>query len=161
MAFEYWTIWNPTSFWFSNTKLVWYSDPHCIEVHIMIRTDFENCLISALCSHYSYPFLRLDGSTSTVQRQQVVSRFNNPHCDDFVLLLSSKAGGTGTVFDRKMKIRPPCPDFGYRLSRMTIWTPEYIQIMAWLPNIGQSDILLTLFFIHFLFGVLYFQMYLF
>ena len=63
----------------------------------MIRTDLENCLISALCSHYSYPFLRLDGSTSTVQRQQVVSRFNNPHCDDFVLLLSSKAGGTGTV----------------------------------------------------------------
>ena len=29
MAFKNRTIWHPTSFWPSNTRLVWYSDSHC------------------------------------------------------------------------------------------------------------------------------------
>jgi len=53
---------------------------------------------SALCDHYQYPHTRLDGSTTTTQRQQVVSKFNSKHSQDFVLLLSSKAGGTGSMF---------------------------------------------------------------
>ncbi|TRY69409.1 hypothetical protein TCAL_13441 [Tigriopus californicus] len=52
-------------------------------------------LMGELCTHYDYPFLRLDGSTSTNQRQVVVNRFNDRLGKDFVLLLSSKAGGTG------------------------------------------------------------------
>lgn len=52
-------------------------------------------LLGELCTHYEYPFLRLDGSTSTNQRQVVVNRFNDRLGKDFVLLLSSKAGGTG------------------------------------------------------------------
>jgi hypothetical protein len=65
--------------------------------HYLLTVNFFISIFLALCSHYNYPALRLDGSTSTVQRQQIVSRFNNPHCDDFVLLLSSKAGGTGRI----------------------------------------------------------------
>ena len=42
-----------------------------------------------------YPYLRLDGSTSASQRQGIVNRFNASYGKDFVLLLSSKAGGTG------------------------------------------------------------------
>ena len=42
-----------------------------------------------------YYISRLDGSTTTTQREQVVQRFNSRHSSDFVLLLSSKAGGTG------------------------------------------------------------------
>jgi len=53
-------------------------------------------LLSELCQHYGYPTLRLDGSTSQAQREQVVQNFNSPHNSQaFVLLLSSKAGGTG------------------------------------------------------------------
>ena len=55
-------------------------------------------MLGELCDHYGYPKLRLDGSTSTTARQRIVSRFNSPYTDAddvFVLLLSSKAGGTG------------------------------------------------------------------
>ena len=52
-------------------------------------------ILAELCDHYQYPYLRLDGSSSTNHRQNVVSRFNAPYSNDFVLLLSSKAGGTG------------------------------------------------------------------
>ena len=57
-------------------------------------------LFEELCQHYSYSFLRLDGSTSQNQRQSVVNRFNSPHGKDLVLLLSSKAGGTGGMYIR-------------------------------------------------------------
>lgn len=52
-------------------------------------------LLQELCDHYQYPCLRLDGSTSASQRQAIVTRFNASYSKDFILLLSSKAGGTG------------------------------------------------------------------
>lgn len=54
-------------------------------------------LLEEMCKFYGYPTLRLDGSTTASQRERVVSRFNSPYGGDqeFVLLLSSKAGGTG------------------------------------------------------------------
>ena len=52
-------------------------------------------LLGELCSFYQYPTLRLDGSTSAANRQSIVNQFNSGHGDNFVLLLSSKAGGTG------------------------------------------------------------------
>ena len=52
-------------------------------------------LLEELCNHYQYPCLRLDGSTAAQQRQKVVNQFNSSYGDNFVLLLSSKAGGTG------------------------------------------------------------------
>jgi SNF2 family DNA or RNA helicase len=55
-------------------------------------------LLGDLCQHYSFPFLRLDGSTSALQRQNVVTTFNGPYGKESVLLLSSKAGGTGKLF---------------------------------------------------------------
>lgn len=42
-----------------------------------------------------YPFVRLDGSTSINKRQKLVKNFNDPHQNQFVFLLSSKAGGCG------------------------------------------------------------------
>lgn len=42
-----------------------------------------------------YPFLRLDGSTSISKRQKLVKKFNDPQDNQFVFLLSSKAGGCG------------------------------------------------------------------
>ena len=42
-----------------------------------------------------YPFVRLDGSTSINKRQKLVKKFNDPQDNQFVFLLSSKAGGCG------------------------------------------------------------------
>ncbi|ORY20670.1 SNF2 family N-terminal domain-domain-containing protein, partial [Naematelia encephala] len=53
-------------------------------------------MIQNLCKLRKWPFLRLDGSTSTKQRQPFVDQFNRELRDQsFVFLLSAKAGGTG------------------------------------------------------------------
>ncbi len=52
-------------------------------------------LFSALCRERGYPCLRLDGTTSMKKRQKLVDQLNNPKVDQFVFLLSSKAGGCG------------------------------------------------------------------
>lgn len=48
-----------------------------------------------MCEERKYKFLRLDGTTSTKVRQDLVDRFNMPTDNTFVFLLSTKAGGEG------------------------------------------------------------------
>lgn len=45
--------------------------------------------------HMGYTFCRLDGHTPTGQRQRLVDSFNSPYSQNFLFLLSSKAGGVG------------------------------------------------------------------
>ncbi|MCL7039607.1 hypothetical protein MKW94_008298 [Papaver nudicaule] len=52
-------------------------------------------LFAQLCRERRYPYLRLDGTTSISKRQKLVNSFNDPSRDEFVFLLSSKAGGCG------------------------------------------------------------------
>ncbi|XP_021652937.1 protein CHROMATIN REMODELING 25 [Hevea brasiliensis] len=52
-------------------------------------------LFAQLCRERRYPHLRLDGTTSIGKRQKLVNRFNDASKDEFVFLLSSKAGGCG------------------------------------------------------------------
>ncbi|KAH7679573.1 DNA helicase protein [Dioscorea alata] len=52
-------------------------------------------LFAQLCRERRYPYLRLDGTTSIGKRQKLVNRFNDLSKDEFVFLLSSKAGGCG------------------------------------------------------------------
>ncbi|KAF3435394.1 hypothetical protein FNV43_RR22483 [Rhamnella rubrinervis] len=52
-------------------------------------------LFAQLCRERRYPYLRLDGTTSISKRQKLVNQFNDPLKDEFVFLLSSKAGGCG------------------------------------------------------------------
>ncbi|XP_021937770.1 DNA repair and recombination protein RAD54B-like isoform X3 [Zootermopsis nevadensis] len=52
-------------------------------------------LLAAMCEQKQYKFSRLDGSTPSMQRMQIVKRFNSLHSDHFVFLLSAKAGGVG------------------------------------------------------------------
>uniref|UniRef100_A0A3B4XP62 RAD54 homolog B n=1 Tax=Seriola lalandi dorsalis TaxID=1841481 RepID=A0A3B4XP62_SERLL len=52
-------------------------------------------LLQDLCVHMGYTFCRLDGQTPTSQRQRLVDSFNSPYSQNFVFLLSSKAGGVG------------------------------------------------------------------
>lgn len=52
-------------------------------------------LFEKLCRSRQYACLRLDGTMNVNKRQKLVDRFNNPDGDEFVFLLSSKAGGCG------------------------------------------------------------------
>uniref|UniRef100_A0A182MLU3 DNA repair and recombination protein RAD54-like n=1 Tax=Anopheles culicifacies TaxID=139723 RepID=A0A182MLU3_9DIPT len=52
-------------------------------------------MIAGLCEHYNYKYCRLDGSTADPDRCKIVTAFNNPASDCFILLLSAKAGGAG------------------------------------------------------------------
>lgn len=52
-------------------------------------------LLQNLCLHMGYTFCRLDGHTPTSQRQRLVDSFNSPYSQNFLFLLSSKAGGVG------------------------------------------------------------------
>ncbi|KAJ8763549.1 hypothetical protein K2173_002432 [Erythroxylum novogranatense] len=73
--------------------------------HLRHKTDDRIVLVSnytqtldlfaQLCRERRYPYLRLDGTTSIGKRQKLVNRFNDKLKDEFVFLLSSKAGGCG------------------------------------------------------------------
>ncbi|KAI7806213.1 putative DNA repair and recombination protein RAD54B [Triplophysa rosa] len=52
-------------------------------------------LLQNVCDHIGYKWCRLDGQTPVAQRQRIVDSFNSPHSSNFLLLLSSKAGGVG------------------------------------------------------------------
>jgi superfamily II DNA or RNA helicase len=52
-------------------------------------------LFSILCKEKEWPFIRLDGSSAPGKRQAMVDEFNDPYKDQFVFLLSSRAGGCG------------------------------------------------------------------
>jgi len=64
---------------------------------IVIVSNFTQTLdlFTTLCRERGYPFLCLDGSTTINKRQKLVARFNDPADNQFVFLLSSKAGGCG------------------------------------------------------------------
>ena len=48
-----------------------------------------------LSRHRGYQFVRLDGSMTIKKRAKVVDKFNDPTSNDFIFILSSKAGGCG------------------------------------------------------------------
>jgi DNA repair and recombination RAD54-like protein len=48
-----------------------------------------------LCRSRGYGSLRLDGTMNVTKRQKLVDKFNDPDGQEFVFLLSSKAGGCG------------------------------------------------------------------
>jgi DNA repair and recombination protein RAD54 and RAD54-like protein len=48
-----------------------------------------------LCRCRGYGSLRLDGTMNVTKRQKLVDKFNDPDGEEFVFLLSSKAGGCG------------------------------------------------------------------
>ncbi|CAI8028357.1 DNA repair and recombination protein RAD54-like [Geodia barretti] len=52
-------------------------------------------LFEQLCRLRRYGYVRLDGSMSIKKRAKIVDHFNDPTTQDFVFMLSSKAGGCG------------------------------------------------------------------
>jgi len=45
--------------------------------------------------HLAYKFERIDGNVTGPERQQSIDRFNSPKSEQFVFLLSTRAGGLG------------------------------------------------------------------
>ncbi|XP_055936939.1 DNA repair and recombination protein RAD54B-like isoform X2 [Argiope bruennichi] len=64
---------------------------------IVIVSGFTKTLniIEELCKRKNYLYLRLDGSTNTSSRQELVDTFNRSYTKYHIFLLSSKAGGVG------------------------------------------------------------------
>ena len=52
-------------------------------------------ILARMCQSQGWQYYTLDGSMDTKQRQPTVDSFNSTADPSFVLLLSSKAGGTG------------------------------------------------------------------
>ncbi|XP_069701222.1 DNA repair and recombination protein RAD54B-like isoform X2 [Periplaneta americana] len=52
-------------------------------------------MLASICEQNKYKFSRLDGSTPTGQRLNIVKNFNSQHCDHYIFLLSARAGGIG------------------------------------------------------------------
>ncbi len=52
-------------------------------------------LFERLCRHRGYGNLRLDGTMNVNKRKKLVDKFNDPSSEEFIFLLSSKAGGCG------------------------------------------------------------------
>ena len=52
-------------------------------------------LFVKLCCKRRWPYIKLDGGTAVKKRTAMVHRFNDKNRDEFVFLLSSKAGGCG------------------------------------------------------------------
>ncbi|KAF2219023.1 P-loop containing nucleoside triphosphate hydrolase protein, partial [Elsinoe ampelina] len=65
---------------------------------VVIMSNYTTTLdvIAPFLSSQSYTFVRLDGSTPTAKRQDMVDSFNNtPASRQFIFLMSTKAGGVG------------------------------------------------------------------
>lgn len=70
-------------------------DLHACRVVLVSNYTQTLDLLQDLCVSMGYTFCRLDGHTPTSQRQRLVDTFNSPYSQNFVFLLSSKAGGVG------------------------------------------------------------------
>lgn len=64
---------------------------------IVLISNFTQTLdlFDKLCRSRGYGCLRLDGTMAVNKRQKLVDRFNDPAGEEFIFLLSSKAGGCG------------------------------------------------------------------
>ena len=64
---------------------------------IVLISNYTSTLdvFDKLCRSRGYGSLRLDGTMAVNKRQKLVDKFNDPEGEEFVFLLSSKAGGCG------------------------------------------------------------------
>ena len=64
---------------------------------IVLISNYTQTLdvLENLCRARRYGSLRLDGTMNVNKRQKLVDKFNDPEGEEFVFLLSSKAGGCG------------------------------------------------------------------
>ncbi|KAF2115233.1 P-loop containing nucleoside triphosphate hydrolase protein [Lophiotrema nucula] len=64
---------------------------------IVLISNYTSTLevFAKMCRARGYGYLTLDGSMQVAKRQKLVDKFNDPEGQEFIFLLSSKAGGCG------------------------------------------------------------------
>lgn len=64
---------------------------------IVLVSNYTQTLdfLEKLSRKRGYPYVRLDGTMSIKKRGKIVEEFNRPESDQFIFMLSSKAGGCG------------------------------------------------------------------
>ncbi len=70
---------------------------HSLLEKVVIVSNYQETLsvLESVCKDRGWKYLRLDGSTSQQNRSILVDRFQSPHYDDWIFLLSTQAGGVG------------------------------------------------------------------
>ncbi|KAG8570322.1 hypothetical protein GDO81_011212 [Engystomops pustulosus] len=70
---------------------------HSPSERVVLVSNYTQTLniLQDLCQQQGYRCTRLDGQTPVTHRQQIVDGFNSKYSEDFIFLLSSKAGGVG------------------------------------------------------------------
>lgn len=87
-------------------------------------------IISDYLTLKKYQFQRLDGSTNNEQRKRAIEHFNAPYSEDFVFLLSTRAGGLGINLDTADTV----------IIYDSDWNPQNdLQAMARAHRIGQKN----------------------
>lgn len=98
---------------------------------VLIFSQFKIMLnvIEDYCNLMNYPVERIDGSTSSRDRQASIDRFSSTEKDGFIFLLSTKAGGQGIT----LTAADTC------ILYDSDWNPQNdLQAMARCHRIGQS-----------------------
>ena len=87
-------------------------------------------ILSDYCKMRGFQYQRLTGSTSTVQRTQAMDHFNAPNSEDFIFLLSTRAGGLGINLATADTV----------IIFDSDWNPQNdLQAMSRAHRIGQKD----------------------
>lgn len=70
---------------------------HQTNDRVVLVSNYTQTLdyFTKLCDMRRYPHVRLDGSMTIKKRGKIVEQFNDPGSNDFIFMLSSKAGGCG------------------------------------------------------------------
>ena len=98
---------------------------------VCIFSQFTNVLdiIDDYCKMRSWSYSRLDGSTGRARRSYIVDRFNAPNSEEFIFLMSTRAGGMGLNLQSADTV----------ILFDSDWNPQPdIQAMARVHRIGQK-----------------------
>ena len=52
-------------------------------------------ILEDFCEYLGYKYERVDGAITGQTRQEAIDRFNSPNAEQFIFLLSTRAGGLG------------------------------------------------------------------
>ncbi|GBG85531.1 hypothetical protein CBR_g40169 [Chara braunii] len=90
---------------------------------IVVVSNYTQTLdiIQSVCSSQGWKFLRLDGTTDVSGRQSMVNRFNSGFTEEFIFLLSSKAGGTGLNLIGANRLILFDPDWNPATDAQWVW----------------------------------------
>lgn len=86
----------------------------------LLRVSVELTTVEDFLWGEGYKYLRLDGNVSQLKRQKDMDRFNDPNSDDFIYLLTTRAGGVGVNLATADTVIIFDPDFNPHMDLQAI-----------------------------------------